>query len=81
MPLSVFQILFKAFNFQGLFKTVLYIQVFFKPVLLQTVKTKMKCNINVAFKTFIFLTYNLTPLDMYNGLFQGYCIKPEVRIH
>ena len=29
-PLSVFQVLFKA-NFQGLFKTVLYIQVLFKP--------------------------------------------------
>ena len=24
-----------------------------------------------------FLSYKLTPLDMYNGLFQVYCIKPE----
>ena len=25
--------------------------------------------------------YNLTPLDMYHGLSQVYCIKPEGRIH
>ena len=25
--------------------------------------------------------YNLTPLDMYNGLSQVYCIRPEGRIH
>ena len=25
--------------------------------------------------------YNLTPLDMYNGLTEAYCIKPEGRIH
>ena len=30
----------------------------------------------------IFLeNYNLTPLDMYNGLSQVYCIEPEGRIH
>ena len=26
---------------------------------------------------FFFLNYNLTPLDMYIGLSQVYCIKPE----
>ena len=25
--------------------------------------------------------YNLTPLDMYNGLSQAYCISTEERIH
>ena len=30
---------------------------------------------------FLFLNNNLTPLDMYNGLSQVYCIKPEGRIH
>ena len=29
----------------------------------------------------IFENYNLTPLDMYNGLSQVYCIKPEGRMH
>ena len=29
----------------------------------------------------IFENFNLTPLNMYNGLFQVYCIKPEGRIH
>ena len=29
----------------------------------------------------IFENYNLTFLDMFNGLFQVYCIKPEGRIH
>ena len=28
-----------------------------------------------------FLNYNLTSLDMYNGLSQLYCIKKEGRIH
>ena len=27
--------------------------------------------------TIFFLNYNLTPLDMYNGLSQVYCIEPE----
>ena len=31
--------------------------------------------------TFFFLNYNLNPLNMYNGLSQVYCIKPEGRIH
>ena len=31
-------------------------------------------------KTFFF-KYNLTPLDMYNGLSQVYFIKPEGKIH
>ena len=30
---------------------------------------------------FFFLKINLTPLDMYNGLSQVYCIKPEGIIH
>ena len=50
------------FNFQRLFKIVLYIQVLFKPVRTmwtnQTDKT-IRC----------FQNYNLTPLDMYNGLY------------
>ena len=66
-----------------------------KWVLLQTVKTQMKCSIMLHFimvytvclgkKIFrqktknTFLSYNLTPLDMYNGLFKVYCIKPEGR--
>ena len=29
----------------------------------------------------IFLNYNLKPLDMYNGLSQVYCIKPEGIMH
>ena len=29
----------------------------------------------------IFENYNLTPLDMYTGLSQVYCIKSEGRIH
>ena len=28
-----------------------------------------------------FENYNLTPLDMYNGLSKSYCIEPEGRIH
>ena len=31
--------------------------------------------------TIFFLNYKLTSLDMYNGLSQVYCIKPEGRIH
>ena len=31
--------------------------------------------------TTLFLNYNLTPLDIYIGLFQVYCIKPEGTIH
>ena len=31
--------------------------------------------------TLLFKNYYLTPLDMYNGLSQVYCIKPEGRIH
>ena len=30
--------------------------------------------------TIVFENYNLTPLDMYNGLSQVYCIKLEGRI-
>ena len=32
-------------------------------------------------KYYFFIYYNLTPLDIYNGLSQVYCIKPEGRIH
>ena len=64
-----------------------------KRVLLQTVQTQMKCSIMRHFirvstvkvtkifrqKNTIFLeNYNLTPLDMYNGLSQMYCIKSLV---
>ena len=31
--------------------------------------------------TIFFENYKLTPLDMYNGRSQVYCIKPEGRIH
>ena len=31
--------------------------------------------------TIFFENYNLTPLDMYNGLSQVYCIKPKGKIH
>ena len=30
---------------------------------------------------FLFGIFNLWPLDIYNELFQVYCIKAEVRIH
>ena len=68
-----------------------------KRVLLQTVKTKMKCSIMLHFirvytvckgqkdlqtKEYNILKkyiYNRTPLDMYNGLSQSNCIKPEGR--
>ena len=30
---------------------------------------------------YLFKNYNMTLLDMYNGLFQVYCIKQEGRIH
>ena len=65
-----------------------------KQVSLQTVKTKMKCCIMPGSTLFakvikIFrqkMQYlkqkqKLIPLDMYNGLSQVYCIKPEARIH
>ena len=67
-----------------------------KQVLLLTVKTWMKCSIILHFiriytvckgkkdlrqKNTISFNYNLTPLDMYNGLSQGYCIKLEGRIY
>ena len=67
-----------------------------KGVLLQTVKTQMKCSIMLHFirvcsvkvrkifrqnNTICFENYNPTPLNMYNGLSQSYCIKPERRIH
>ena len=65
---------------------------------LQKAKTQMKCSIMLHFisvytvkvkkrsseKKQIFKNDNLTPLDMYNGLSQVYCIKPEgksVSIH
>ena len=67
-----------------------------KQVLLQTMKTKMKCSIMLHFisvysvckgkkilrqkNTILFVNYNLAPLDMFNGLYQVCCIKPEGRI-
>ena len=30
---------------------------------------------------FFYFNFNLTPIDMYNGLSQDYCIKPDGRIH
>ena len=62
---------------------------------LQTVKTQMKCSISAGSTLFVkvkkifrqkiqyivfFYNYNLTPLDMYTGLSQVDCIKPEGRI-
>ena len=65
-----------------------------KQVLLQTVKTQMKCSImhNAALhcngqkrssdkRIQFFLNYDVTTLNMYNGLSQIYCIKPEGRIY
>ena len=68
-----------------------------KRVLIQTVKAKMKCKLHfirlyTACKdktivgkknTLFFLFEKLQPdtLDMYNGLSQAHCIKPEGRIH
>ena len=55
-------------------------------VLLQTVKSQMKCYIKKIFrqkigfflkKKDIFKNNYLTPLDMYNGLFQVCCIKSD----
>ena len=64
-----------------------------KQVLLQSVKTLMKCNIMLHFirvytvckgkkifrqkNTILFVNYNLTPLNIYNVLSQVYCIKPR----
>ena len=74
----------------------LCIQETHRRVLLQTVKTQMKYNImhssgSTLFvmvkkifrqkNTIFFGIFNLTPLDMYNGLSQVYCIKPEGGIH
>ena len=72
------------------------IQETHKRLLIQTVKTQMKCCIMLHFirvytvckckkdlqtkNTIFFYNYNLTPLDMYNGLSQVYCIKAEERI-
>ena len=66
-----------------------------KGVLFQTVKTQVKCCIMQHFirvftvclskkdlktKNIIFFeNYILPPLDMYNGLYRVYCIKPEGR--
>ena len=36
---------------------------------------------NLQTKKYIFENYNLTPLDMYNGLSQVNSIKPEGKIH
>ena len=53
---------------------------------LQTVKTPMKSGSTLFVKvkkifrqknTIFLENYNWTPLDIYNGLSQVYCIKPE----
>ena len=60
-----------------------------KGVLLQTVKTQMKCHMWHFIRVYtaclskkdlqntFFENYNLTPLDMYNGLSKVYCIIQE----
>ena len=64
-----------------------------KGVLLQTVKSQMKCSMMLNFIwditvckgkkvlrqkiQYFFLKYDVTPLDMYIGLSQVYCIKLE----
>ena len=62
-----------------------------KWVILQTIKTQMKCRIMRqglnCFKRLSGKKYNMfencnqTLLDMYNRISQVYCIKPEGRIH
>ena len=42
---------------------------------------KVKKDIQTNEYNILFENYNLTPLDMYNGLTEAYCIKPEGRIH
>ena len=66
-----------------------YVWVSPKWVLLQIVKTKMKCHImglhyllkqkRSSNKNYIFLLYpdTPTPLDIYSGPFHVYCIEPE----
>ena len=66
--------------------STLCIQETLKQVLLQTGKTEMKScimhwGLHYKILRFFFLHFNLTPLDIYNGLSQVYCIKPEERIH
>ena len=45
------------------------------------VYTVCKVNKILRQKNIFFLNYNPTPLDMYNGLSEVYCIKPEGKIH
>ena len=45
-----------------------------------TLFVKVKKNPQTKIQYF-FKNCNLTPLDMYNGLSQVYCFKPEGRIH
>ena len=68
-----------------------------KRVILQTVKNQKKCSMMLHFirstlfvkakdlhiekNTILFENHNLTPLNMYNGLYKVYCIKPEGTIH
>ena len=47
----------------------------------QDIRCKGKKNIFRQKNTIFFFNYNLTPLDMYNGISQVYCIKPEGIIH
>ena len=41
----------------------------------------LRCKDLQTRKTTFFLNYNLTPLRMYSGLYEVYCIKPEGKIH
>ena len=53
-------------------------------IMLHFIRSTLFVKVNKIFRqknTFFFLNYNLTPLDMYNGISQVYCIKPERRIH
>ena len=83
-------------NITGKENLTLYIRETPKQVLLQTLKTLMKCLIMWHFirvysvfkvklssdkKYILTKNYNLTPPDMYNGLSQVYCIKPEGKTH
>ena len=83
----------RDWRIKGLKLLTLCIQETPKQVLLQTVKTQMKCRIMLHFirctpfvmvkkifrlkNTISIENYNLTPLDMYNGLSQVYCLNQK----
>ena len=53
----------------------------FKSIQDLTLTVFEKVKISLDERILFFLNHNLTPLDMYNGLSQVNCIKPEGRIH